>query len=984
MIHAPQIDGRTEEDILRKLRRIQHRHYHPAETGLDSGLAHVFARYCSLVIHRLNLAPLRNQLAFVDMLGVSPVPPQAARVPLTFYLAPQTTDDVLVPAGTQVAAKPGKDDLSPVVFETSEDLPVTALKLDWLFTDDPAADRFADSSVLLQAPAAEAAPILRGNQPVPHLLYVGLHLPLLAPEIAELRLSVAFEQPAASPLWLSWEIWSGVEGVPLSPAADSTASFSADGEVRFSNLPPIPQTQVCNLSAQWVRCRLLAPLEPGSAAVLPVIRSVRAHVTTTRRDLRLEQAVWNGAPLDISKDYYPFGERPRFGDVFYLSNDEAFSSPGAEIRLSVVLTNPAGVTDAPVPPVSSAGTGLLWEYWDGWSWVPMNQDGLQDGTKTLTRSGDIIFRLPQPPAPVQLAGQKKHWIRVRIVGSGYMQPVIPEPPAGSTGPPSPPPHRIRIPGVSTPEAASPLTPPPPSATHVFAPPMIHSVRVAYSSEIQLVPEGIVSYNAFECRAFDVDAGGIVPFVPPEGNQPALYFGFTGPKCAGSHAINLYFAAWNVARTETAPPAGSVPGAASTLLPMVWEYWNGTVWGHLHPRDDTAGLRSSGLVQLLIPADAAERSEFGRTGLWLRLRRQAALDFEPRIALVALNTVMAFHGLTLVNEILGSGNGRPSQAFHTSHAPVLEGQTIEVLERSLAGSPSWIPWQEVGGFHASRLEDRHYVLDHMKGEVVFGDGAHGAIPPEGVANIRMNRYRTGGGIVGNKPAGVITEMRTTVPYVERVSNLEAAGGGADAEDAASLLDRAPRELRHRHRAVTPEDYEDLAMQATTEVARAKCLPLVDLEADPFATRRRRGVVSLILVPRSSQSNAAPSVAMFDRVRQFLDEWRSCSAKLVLAGPEYIRVDLTIEVAVASAARAGTVEQRVAEQLRDYLHPVLGRGGKGAQFGQFPQLAELYAAVEGIDGVEHVQSIDIARGPGPDKDLAHFLVYPGRIAVSGVME
>jgi predicted phage baseplate assembly protein len=199
----------------------------------------------------------------------------------------------------------------------------------------------------------------------------------------------------------------------------------------------------------------------------------------------------------------------------------------------------------------------------------------------------------------------------------------------------------------------------------------------------------------------------------------------------------------------------------------------------------------------------------------------------------------------------------------------------------------------------------------------------------------------------------------------------------------MADRVPRDLRHRGRAVTAEDYEDLAMQASTEVARAKCLPLVDLAADPGGARRSGGVASLILVPRSPESNPMPTVALFDRVRRFLEPRRACSGRLVLAGPEYARLDLTVEVAVTNAARAGSIEQQVAQRLREFLHPVTGRGGAGAEFGRYPQLAELYAAAEEAPGVDHVRSLDIVTDTNPGRS-AHFLVYPGKIAVTAVLE
>ena len=61
----------------------------------------------------------------------------------------------------------------------------------------------------------------------------------------------------------------------------------------------------------------------------------------------------------------------------------------------------------------------------------------------------------------------------------------------------------------------------------------------------------------------------------------------------------------------------------------------------------------------------------------------------------------------------------------------------------------------------------------------------------------------------------------------------AAGGAAAELLAALLEREPRKLRHRGRAVTLEDYEDLAKLASPDVARAKCVPLYDLETNPGA-------------------------------------------------------------------------------------------------------------------------------------------------------
>ena len=57
------------------------------------------------MIERLNQASDKNFLAFLDMIGTSPLAPEPARVPLTFTVVAGSTTDGVVPAGTQVAAR---------------------------------------------------------------------------------------------------------------------------------------------------------------------------------------------------------------------------------------------------------------------------------------------------------------------------------------------------------------------------------------------------------------------------------------------------------------------------------------------------------------------------------------------------------------------------------------------------------------------------------------------------------------------------------------------------------------------------------------------------------------------------------------------------------------------------------------------------------------------------------------------------------------
>ena len=306
------------------------------------------------------------------------------------------------------------------------------------------------------------------------------------------------------------------------------------------------------------------------------------------------------------------------------------------------------------------------------------------------------------------------------------------------------------------------------------------------------------------------------------------------------------------------------------------------WSVLPVRDDTENFTRPGLVEFLAPPDFTTRREFGQPPrYWLRVRwEKGVYALAPRVRRMLLNTTMAAQTVTIRNEILGSSDGSGEQKFRPARTPVLLGQRLEVRETEMpsaaelevitreegadaitlmpdaAGRPReiWVRWHEVPDFYGSGPRDRHYVLDHLTGEVRTGDGLHGLIPPVGRGNLRLARYQTGGGNAGNTPAGTIVQLKTTVPYVDKVTNTEAAAGGADAETLDSLLVRAPRTLRHGNRAVTVEDYEDLAMLASPEVARARCIPLRNLRPTRSAHNRRSGAKS---VSSSCRAHTRPS-------------------------------------------------------------------------------------------------------------------------------
>ncbi|MEW6211741.1 MAG: putative baseplate assembly protein, partial [Acidobacteriota bacterium] len=446
------------------------------------------------------------------------------------------------------------------------------------------------------------------------------------------------------------------------------------------------------------------------------------------------------------------------------------------------------------------------------------------------------------------------------------------------------------------------------------------------------------------------------------------------------------------------------------LRLIWEYWDGQEWSKLTVRDDTENFTRPELIEFLAPPDFAPRREFDLLPrYWLRVRwEEGRYDFAPRLRRALINTTLAAQTVTVRNEILGSSDGSANQRFRAARAPVLTGQRLEAREvetpsaaeldklareegvdmeqavtiiRDATGRPReiWVRWHEVSDFYGSGPRDRHYVLDHLTGEIRFGDGLRGLIPPSGAGNLRLARYQTGGGSAGNRAANTIVQLKTSVPYVDKVTNAEAAEGGADSESLDSLLTRMPREIRHRRRAVTVEDYEDLALIASPAVARSRAVPLRNLAVDPLGKGATvLGEVSVIIVPRSTEAKPLPSIELLNRVQDYLEARIVPTASVFVVGPLYIRVDVTAEIALLSLEGASAVEQAVEQTLAAFLHPLTGGlEGEGWDFGRKPHRSDLFALIESVEGVDHIRALtikEIEDQPGVSA-TDRFLVYSG---------
>jgi predicted phage baseplate assembly protein len=350
--------------------------------------------------------------------------------------------------------------------------------------------------------------------------------------------------------------------------------------------------------------------------------------------------------------------------------------------------------------------------------------------------------------------------------------------------------------------------------------------------------------------------------------------------------------------------------------------------------------------------------------------------------ILFNAVSAHNALTIpVAETLGQSDGKPFQVFPLQNRPLFKRLETDTPYDHLKVQVGGATWTLVDDLPAGAGDI--YRVDPVAGEISFGNfdptrgTGHGSIPPSGSPIVATGYRYVAGGVSGNVGAGRIDAVRTPVAGIIGVTNLFSSFDASDEEPIAETLRRAPEELKVRSRAVTTEDYEFLAREATTDVVIVRCFEPRTHEADnqpawkagdPWtfgAIVRAPGNVNVVVVPDqgSSVTRPEPTTDLLREVQAYLDRRRDLTAHLAVIGPRYLPVKVTVDVKVWQRALDGgkvrdlpTVRADTMSKIVAFLHPTRGgREGKGWQVGQHVFIADLFKAIMPSEDVGYISTI-----------------------------
>jgi hypothetical protein len=978
--------------------------FNPSDPGMM--LVELMAWMTETVLYRLNRIPEQNYIKFLELIDVQlrPATPAKSWVFFQAQKGLSEKDIKLIPLHTRVSTRPLADQ-DPITFVTCDNLQLTTCKVimtcsryrpsmradveaDAVGSDATRAsvigeyektlDLFGDNpweAEIFPCPNAESP---RGKA-VPHNLYFGFFGdPALAKLATQptIQVLVDLENPMEGKLFLEWEAWDGDNWQPVGDVTDTTMDFRREGSVLFENLPALKKCDLAKLqqlaasSAEkdrdslslftwlaqqtsqppeaqnwgdlfWLRARLIG----SEVGELPRIRKVQRRTDLKGCAVRPEKAfVYIPAaqklpemlpamppvppqPLETSTDFYPLGIKAVPGSAFYLGS-ELFAKRGATIAIEWHFGEA-------LKPQSADGLEIHWEYNsrdEGWqtlgksnpSGATTSEYQFQDETHAFTRnSGTVSFQCPSDIAPSEVGGQLGWFMRVRVDRAEFAN-----------------------------DAEARLG--------------ARSVLLGFTNEVRPWERCVCeNYSTFELHPAD---DSFNPFYINKNQDPAFYLCFDRHPHPSNEPYQLFLDV--VPQKVDLEDEGVIPPRGAQIE---WEYKTSDEaadgWKPLEiVQDGTKWFSQEGILKFLSPKDWAKSIEFHRqSGYWLRVRWKIAEYLHPpRLRRVLPNGVEVVQAVQ-EESVLGSSNGLSDQSFRV-RAAMFEAPEILVRESNngsheeaarlrkeakseveKADDGCWVRWKKVINFLNSNEHDRHFTVDLGEGTFEFGDGRHGFIPPQGENNVKA-RYRTTQGSKGNVGSGTITVLEASLPQVQGVTNVHPASGGSDWEDIAQAKQRGPWEMRHRDRAVTRDDFIELAKKASPLVAKAECFS------------EEHGMIRIVIIPRDEDRKPKPSQRLIREVWEYLKVRSLINTRLAVEGPIYELIDVEVDVVLKSlfSGPFSEVERQIRDALHRFVHPLTGMAdGSGWSMGRTLHRSELYYRLEILEPIDYVDRLAIRK-------------------------
>lgn len=932
-------------------------------SDVASALALIWADMFEGTLSRYDRLPIKNKLAFFDAIGTRLRPSVPAEGYVTFGMSSKEFGGTEVPKGLLVLA--GNDENGEEIsFETQSDVYVTPVTLEEMLLTDGRSDRIQQ---------IYDNPEHGGNGSFPfypfhsnrenlqeHWFCLGQDevLQLSAPARVFLHIQTH---------WTTRRFGSGLEWLTREDEVvfeycteDGFVSFGKRYLEQDKLVLELEEGQPSFVRTEWrgrqeyvIRCRLLKPyIEDDFIAEGISISSEALQL--------LPDTVQTESGEEELKNILIFGDQPAPFRELYIASDQALSKVGARVRISFTLDFQKIQAEAPPPrerewklvmrrsdfvpdpEYDVTIEQIIWEYYNGSGWSRLFPDDrysriFSGGDGTIGQHITIEFTCPQDVQPFLLNSVESRYLRIRILKMKNLFK--------------------------------------PRGNYII--PVMNNIQFSFTYEGQGNPPSFLeAFNNNNNIQFPIGLLGQGkvhwPLFQGVGDRRrSLYLRFSDPFEGGP--IKMLFTTEESIQEE--------------LPRLEFEYWGSNGFQSLSPVDGTERFSKSGILSFIVKDHFEKTQLWGREGYWIRItdadcgyQERSTSARNPMINGFFMNATQVRAVRTMPEErfrIEPKEKNKVCTLLHTNIQSLevwvdestslttnqmkeMTQQGIVKEERSAEGKLVcfWVKWTEVENFYFSGPGDRHYIVDRNQGTITFSNGAAGAIPTSANTETIRVHYTCGGGESGNQPVGSVNQMTRTLGFINQVTNPRITSGGSDQETLQEATVSRARKLRHGGRAVTANDFEALALEASRSILGVKCFPNCSEAGD-----RKPGHVTLVIL----QKNFKDGRLYFEQVKQEVLNYllpripgdMAASGRFHVAEPTFFELRCRIDIVVKDFDDVFEVRHRVLDRLEEFLDPINGNFNKnGWEIGRIPNEIQINNAIKDTPSVLFIREVKMS--------------------------
>ncbi len=293
---------------------------------------------------------------------------------------------------------------------------------------------------------------------------------------------------------------------------------------------------------------------------------------------------------------------------------------------------------------------------------------------------------------------------------------------------------------------------------------------------------------------------------------------------------------------------------------------------------------------------------------------------------------------LENIVIGIGTGIPYQEIELKNSNISY-EDFEIFVEDVEKDNVYVQWHKVNDFSSSGAYDCHYVLDLNRKVIEFGDCIHG-IAPEG--KIILVNCKDTMGLEGNIMAGALNVQQDDYS----VLNKENAYGGTNEESLDECIIRIRKFLSEIECAVSFNDYERF-VKKTPGLMIESCKAIAGIDMQNFGYNIEKNAIYIAVKPYNYKKNFRMTESYIDNLKIYSEYYRMIGTKIIFLNPEYVGVDVYIEVRVK--AQYLNANDMLNDEIKKFFNK------RSLNFGEVIVYNELYGLIDSLPFVTRIQKL-----------------------------